>query len=103
MNADEYGAAAGGFEQLGNQPGGEPHQPNVTTQTDPAQLKWIGAVTTSPVPMLRNSDCSQENKWNTLPSDAWCCAFRICALPGRPRSPCHRAGALSLLHRGGCA
>jgi hypothetical protein len=65
--ADEYGAAAGSFEQIANQPLGEPHEPNVTAQTDPARLKWIGAVTTAPVPILRNADCSQENRSNTLP------------------------------------
>jgi hypothetical protein len=66
--ADEYGAAAGSYEQASHRPGGEPHEPNVTAQTDPAQLKWIGAVKTSPVPVLRNADCNRENKRNTLPS-----------------------------------
>jgi hypothetical protein len=66
--ADEYGAPAGSFEQISNRPAaGEPHEPNVTVQTDPARLKWIGAVKTSPIPMLANADCSQENRWDTLP------------------------------------
>jgi hypothetical protein len=68
--ADEYGAPAGSFEQVSNRPpDGEPHEPNVTAQTDPARLKWIGAVKTSPVPMLANADCGGENKGNTLPTD----------------------------------
>jgi hypothetical protein len=65
--ADEYGAAPGSFEQIANPPLGEPHEPNVTAQTDPARLKWIGAVKTAPIPILRNADCSQENQSNTLP------------------------------------
>ena len=68
--ADEYGAPVGSFEQIVNQPLGEPHEPNVTAQTDPARLKWIGAVKEAPVPLLRNADCSEENRSNNLPSDA---------------------------------
>lgn len=45
-----------------NYPGGEPMEPNVTIEGNPAAVKWSALVTTGPdSPTMPNSDCSRRN------------------------------------------
>jgi IgA Peptidase M64 len=61
--ADEYEYYAGcqsGETDRNNHPGGEPSEPNVTTNTDRATLKWRHLVNAStPLPTTANANCSQ--------------------------------------------
>lgn len=42
--------------------GGEPGEPNVSTEADPALVKWSGQVTAGPaVPTMANADCGNPN------------------------------------------
>lgn len=62
--ADEYEFFRGcGLEtDRDNHPGGEPVEANVTTNTNPATLKWRHLLTPStPVPTTRNADCTRCN------------------------------------------
>lgn len=61
--ADEYeyyqGCASGETDR-DNHPGPEPTEPNVTTNSDRATLKWRHLVdTATPIPTTENADCSQ--------------------------------------------
>ena len=58
--ADEYPYYAGGAETgHDHHPAGEPSQPNVTTNSNRATLKWGWAVaSTTAVPTMSNPDCS---------------------------------------------
>jgi IgA Peptidase M64 len=61
--ADEYSFLAGcGSGEKGHDraPGGEPSEPNVTTQTDRTKLKWRSLVdAATPVPTTANPDCTK--------------------------------------------
>ena len=59
--ADEYAFYAGGNETgHDHHPRGEPTEPNVTTNSDRATLKWRWAVAAAtPIPTMTNPDCSQ--------------------------------------------
>lgn len=57
--ADEYALLAAGEQNHDRHPPGEPREPNVTTNTDRATLKWGGAVARETVlPTMRNPDCA---------------------------------------------
>jgi hypothetical protein len=59
--ADEYAYYAGGNEPgQEHHPPGEPGEPNVTTNTDTATLKWGWAVDpATAIPTMTNNDCTQ--------------------------------------------
>ena len=59
--ADEYAYYAGGNETgHDHHPAGEPHQPNVTTNTNRATLKWGWAVAAATaIPTMSNPNCAQ--------------------------------------------
>lgn len=66
--ADEYAYYAGGHE-TGHDVyvGAEPGEPNVTTNTNPATLKWGRAITSAVLPTMSNPSCASED---TRPSTA---------------------------------
>ena len=61
--ADEYDYYSTDDEEgRDNYTGGEPGEPNVTIQSDPAMVKWSGLVTTGPAaPTMNNADCGNPN------------------------------------------
>lgn len=60
--ADEYAYYAGPGETGHDRyTGGEPIEPNVTVNTNPATLKWGGAVTTALLPTMANPSCGQDD------------------------------------------
>ena len=69
--ADEYPYYAGGNETgHDHHPAGEPGQPNVTTNSDRASLKWGWAVAAATaVPTMSNPDCSTvDNRPSPVPT-----------------------------------
>lgn len=62
--ADEYDYYTNEPDEEGqdNYPGGEPSEPNVTAEPDPAAVKWAGLVTAGPdSPTMDNPDCGEPN------------------------------------------
>ena len=61
--ADEYAYYAGGAETgHDHHPAGEPTEPNVTTNTNRATLKWRGLVAAATaLPTMSNPNCAQED------------------------------------------
>ncbi len=61
--ADEYDYYSTADEDgHDNYAGGEPGEPNVTAQADPAMVKWSGLVTAgAAVPTMSNADCGNPN------------------------------------------
>lgn len=61
--ADEYDFYSTADEEgRDNYTGGEPGEPNVTIQADPAMVKWSGLVTAGPAaPTMNNADCGNPN------------------------------------------
>jgi hypothetical protein len=69
--ADEYAYYAGGNETgHDNHPAGEPSEPNVTTNTNRATLKWRWAVAASTaIPTMENPNCATvDNRASTVPA-----------------------------------
>lgn len=69
--ADEYAYYAGGNETgHDHHPAVEPSEPNVTTNTNRATLKWRWAVASAtPIPTMENPDCSQvDGRPSTVPA-----------------------------------
>lgn len=57
--ADEYALLSAGEADHDHHPAGEPREPNVTTATDRAALKWAWAVDdATALPTTRNPDCA---------------------------------------------
>ncbi len=67
----EYFAGCGVDTDRDRHPAFEPAEPNVTTDADPATLKWRDLVRPgTPVPTTRNADCAQcDPQPNPLPAD----------------------------------
>jgi hypothetical protein len=62
--ADEYDCQTCVADEQGrdNYTGGEPVEPNVTAEPDPALVKWNGFVTAGPEsPTMENPDCGERN------------------------------------------
>jgi len=69
--ADEYPYYAGGSEPgHDHHPPGEPGEPNVTINSNPATLKWRSAVTpATAIPTMSNPSCGQaDNRPSPVPS-----------------------------------
>ena len=69
--ADEYAYYAGGAETgHDHHPAGEPSEPNVTTNTNRATLKWRGVVAaTTALPTMANPNCAQvDSRASTVPA-----------------------------------
>ena len=69
--ADEYAYYAGGNETgHDHHPAGEPSEPNVTTNTNRATLKWRGAVAAATaLPTMANPDCATvDSRASTVPA-----------------------------------
>jgi PAS domain-containing protein len=67
----EYFAGCGVDTDRDRHPGFEPAEPNVTTDADPASLKWRDLVRPgTPLPTTRNADCRQcDPQPNPLPAE----------------------------------